>query len=113
MSHLTKTREDDTTSHASALFCVMDAMEHNKRHRPNYTQDQQDFSTEFYNRVAHAYMRSTVYRTYRKNFIAIKVDTPTVGDLASKAVLALDEFAAKHNIVQVKSGKHLIYRIPA
>jgi hypothetical protein len=54
-----------------------------------------------------------VYRTYRKNFIAIKVDTPHVTDLSSRAVTELDNFAAEHNIVIAKSGKHLIYRIPA
>jgi hypothetical protein len=113
MAAITTTRDDDTTANTSAFFCVLDAMEHNKRNRPNYTAEQQDFSADVYNRVTLAYTRSTVYRTYRKNFIAIKVDTPNSADLSSRAVTELDNFAAEHNIVIAKSGKHLIYRIPA
>ena len=112
-NYITRTLSGDTTSKSSASFCVQDAETKSNFHKQSYTQEQQDFSTQFYTKVCEAYMRSTVYKTYRKNFIAIKVASATKADLTSKAVYALDAFADSHNIVIVTSGKHVIYRIPA
>jgi hypothetical protein len=112
MSKLTMSREDDVKSTTSKLFCALDAQRRNKQHIDSYTEMTKDFSGVLLTLVGMAYPSSQVYRNYRKDFIAIKVDSPTMHDKASSTVAALDEYCTLNRVFKAQSGRHIIYRIP-
>lgn len=113
MPNIFTNRTDDTDSKSSAKFCVLDAMHHNEVNGPKYSAEQKNFSQELYTKISEAYTRSRVYRTFRKGFIAIKVEHPQKADRITKEVAAIDSFCETNGIVIASSGKNLIYRIPA
>jgi hypothetical protein len=111
MSIITTTREDDTTSKLLPFVCAMDAAKHNKRNRPKYTEAQQSFANDLYVKVGIAYPSSIVYKTYRKDFVAIKVDHPNRYEKISAEVEALNDECVNNGIVIAQSGNNIIYRI--
>lgn len=108
------THVDNSNFQLSPQCCAADILEQNTVNRPLHTQERQKYSNYFFNRVVSAYQGSQVYRTYRKEFIAIKVNKPTATDRVSDAVKELDQYARSNGIVIASSARgHIIYRIPA
>jgi hypothetical protein len=112
MSIITTVRDDDTTTHLSPAYCIIDALAHNERNRPKFNDDQQAHANELFVEVGLAYPSSTVYKTYRKDFVAIKVDKPNRFEKISAATEALNDKCVKQGIVIAQSGNNIIYRIP-
>lgn len=96
-----------------AWVCAADAKARDKANKPAYSQEQQDFANTLHTLVEQAFSRSKVYMNYRKNFIAIKVDAPSLLDKVTLRVATLDSYCEQHNIQRTVSRHgNIVYRLP-
>lgn len=61
--------------------------------------------------VRQAYPRSVIYVSYRKNFIAVKVNKPTRHDMVSQKAAAVDTYADLQGYERVTTKNGIIFRI--
>jgi len=95
----------------NALGAYLDAQRRNKENEGNFSRKEHELAEEVYKRAVDAYVRSRVYRNYRENFIAIKVENVSLKDKLGFAVPSLHKFCDQNGVEAVKTGKNMIYRI--
>ena len=95
-----------------AWICVLDAKSRNERYSKLFSDDQKDFGDLLYQAVSNAYIRSRIFKNYRKQFLAVKVEAPKFEDRISKEVEQLDTFCISNNIQIHKTNTSIVYRIP-
>lgn len=112
MTAFDDTKELGTVGASSKVGAFIDVHARNKANSDNFTQAQKDFAEDFYHLVSGTFLRSTVYRNFRQNFIAIKVDNVQSGDLATLAAAELEAFCKANDIsVKKTQTKSLIFEI--
>ena len=112
MTAFTDIKELGTSSASDKIAACIDVRARNKANSGKFTQDQKDFADDFYRRVSGTFLRSSVYRNFRQNFIAVKVDRVQAGDLASLAAADLEEYCTANGIrVKKTHTKSLIFEI--
>lgn len=103
--------QDETKSRLPAFVCVADAKARDAKNIVLFNDAQIKAGQTLFEKVQNAYFRSRVYRNYRENFIAVKVDKPTTADKVSKEVAALTTYCTSNGIDVVTTKSNIIYRI--
>jgi hypothetical protein len=107
----TEKNEDERKSALPACVCVMDARAKNAANKVLYSAGEIIASDKILELVRKAYIRSKVYKNYRKDFIAIKVDHAATADKISLAVENLDKQLIAKGITIRRLGVNVVYRI--
>lgn len=103
--------QDETKSRLPAYVCVADAKARDAKNIVLYNDSQIKAGEQLLEKVQGAYYRSKVYRNYRENFIAVKVDKPNIADKVSKEVQSLNTYCSQNGIDLVSTKSNLVYRI--
>lgn len=88
-----------------------DIARQNARNIKLFDRSVREEAARFNEAVRQAYSRSRVYLTYRKNFIAIKVDKPVRNDMVSQKAAAVDTYADLQGYERVTTKNAIIFRI--
>jgi hypothetical protein len=102
---------EDGRSKQNARACVVDARAKDAENIKLFSTDQIAAGETLYQKAATAWFRSKVYRNYRENFIAVKVDRPTSADKLTPEVEALEEFVKANGIERAARSTSIVYRI--
>lgn len=98
------------STNTSKVFCVLHEQETSQKYRSSH-QHNIPLSDQLYEMAVEAYQGSQVYKNFRKNFIAIKIDHPRIVDVTSKSVELFEQYCQLKNVVKVKTQGSIIYRI--
>ncbi len=103
-------KELDTYPASNAIYAFLDARKRSKENEPTFPIHKQIIGDELYELASKAYDYFGLYKTYRKNFLAIKVSNPVVKDHNMK--YTLEEFMSANNCTKVRTNTGFIFRIP-
>lgn len=106
-----KKSTDEVISALPAFICVIDANRLNVENRPLWSKEKQELSDVLLSDAKAAYFRSKVYRNFRKNFIAIKVDAPQLADKISKEVKEFDNTCIKLGVTKKETRGGFVYEL--
>lgn len=90
---------------------IADIKARNARNQEHFSPEQERMAEKLFADVDAAYFRSRVFRNYRKNFIAIKVECNPY-DRFERDVFELNKQCEKDGIEMIRRGSTVIYRIP-
>ena len=90
--------------------CI-DAIMYDQRHEPLYSRKERKEGAKLYRTVKAVFPNSRVYHTYRKNFIAVKVEHPKSADVFTEAAcnLFIDTRGRGYSVMRTSKG--IIWRI--
>lgn len=105
-----KTKELDTKPAGRFAFAAArDATRYSDECRMLYTARQRAAAETFMDIVSAAYSGKQIYLTYRKTFITVKVDGPTLRDRRVRR--ELDAICEERGYEKVQSAQGIVYRI--
>lgn len=76
-----------------------------------YSKTQQGQAKMLHEEVRKAFIRSTVYLTYRDKFFTVKVHRPAAADKLSKEAAGIDKLFAELKAEKVETAQGIIYRV--
>lgn len=104
---------DEVSSRMPGWFARQQVEALSEENVKNFSNAQLKKADRFETQVEQVFYLSPIYRNYRKNWIAIKVDHPVSYKPAVEEITALDALALEQNIQIVKTQSAVrIYRIP-
>jgi len=104
-------KQEERAKAPNPLGAYLDAQRRNKENINTFSRKEHELADAVYTQAVSAYTRSRIYRNYRENFIAIKVENVSIRDKLGNAVPKLHKFCEANSIEAVKIGKNLVYRI--
>lgn len=104
-------KQEERQKAVNPLGAYLDAQRRNKENINKFSREQHELADAIYTKAVDAYTRSRIYRNYRDNFIAIKVENVSLRDKLGFAVPELHKFCENNGVEAVKIGKNLVYRI--
>jgi hypothetical protein len=102
-------KELNSTKARSAFFAIKDADQYNQNCMSMYTATQRSKAQTVLDLLDNAYSSKALYINYRKTFIAVKVENPTVRD--RKLAREIDDIFEQNGYVKVKSAQGFIIRL--
>lgn len=105
-------QEKELNSHpaSNAIYAFLDARKRSKENEPTFPITTQVIGDTIYELAGKAYDYFDLYKTYRKNFLAVKLSKPSIKDYEMKD--KLEEFVTRNNGTMVRTNTGLIFRIP-
>lgn len=76
-----------------------------------FTRGAREEAARFSEAVRQSYPRSRIFVTYRKKFIAVKVEKPQRNDMVSQKAAAVDTYADLQGYERVTTRHAIIFRI--
>lgn len=95
----------------NAFGAILDIKRRDRENIDTFSTIAHSLADKVYADATSAYMRSRVYKNFRKGFIAVKVEAVQRADKMASEVDVLNAFCADNGIEIVSVGEHLIYRI--
>ena len=89
----------------------IDAIMYDQRHEPLYSRKERKEGAKLYRTVKAVFPNSRVYHTYRKNFIAVKVEHPKSSDVFTEAACNLFIDTRGRGYPVMRTSKGIIFRI--
>jgi hypothetical protein len=102
-------KQIDSTEASSKQFAFLDASRRNSEMQYLYTTEQRNTAITAADLLDSAY-NGKLYINYRKQFIAIKLETPTVKDPVM--LKKIEELFEERQYTKLISSQGIIYRIP-
>lgn len=90
--------------------CI-DAILYDQRHESLYSRKERRTGAKLYRTVKKTFPQSRVYRNYRKNFFAVKVEHPHSDDVFTNAACDLFALTRKQGYPVIRTSKGIIFRI--
>ena len=101
--------ELETHEASNKFLAFLDARTKSKANEQLFPIEKQSIGDELFSLVANTYDALSMYKTYRKKFLTVKVSNPQVKDYMAKE--QLDNFIQANDIIPVHTNTGLIFRV--
>lgn len=102
-------QEIDSHEASNAFLAFLDAKTKSKNNEHFFPIEKQSIGDELFALASKTYDALSLYKTYRKKFLTVKLSNPHVKDYRAKE--QLDNFIAAHDIIPVRTNTGLIFRV--